>query len=67
MLLGVGLLDLLKKKKPQYPTAYSVHWKKIPRTNHQVELHNSGHGFLIGTCQMGSGHRGLLDQEDKQD
>ena len=30
MLLGVGLLDLLKKKnKPQYPTAYSVHWKKF--------------------------------------
>ena len=32
MVLGVGLLDLLKKKKkkkPQYPTAYSVHWKKF--------------------------------------
>lgn len=41
--------------------------KNIPQTNHRIELDNCGHSFLTGTCQMGSGHRGLLDQEDKQD
>lgn len=40
---------------------------RIPPTNHRIELSNSGHSCLTGTCQMGGGHRGLLDQEDKQD
>lgn len=48
--------------------AYIVYIEKhIPQTNHRIELSNSGHSFLTGMCQMGSGHRGLLDQEDKQD
>lgn len=70
MVLGVGLLDLFKKNKPntQWPMEYTVQKKKKnPQTNHGIELGNSGHSFLTGTCQMGSGHRGLLDREDKQD
>lgn len=37
------------------------------QTKLRAELSNSGHSFLTSVCQMGPGHMGLLDQEDKQD